>query len=188
MYVFRNWPPLRRRRDRSFYVGARQVSSLHNLGKDRTENTASNNSSILLNDVLSGLLPADDPGTVDAAACFGRRGNTFTGRSLEMDIFPRSAIAALSSHVTVWWQLSWYSDRMRAGRPGVRFPAEAGIFLFSAAFRRALGPIPPIKCAPGLGRLKRPGREADRLPPSGADVKNGGAIPPLPDTSSWCGA
>jgi hypothetical protein len=32
--------------------------------------------------------------------------------------------------------------------------------------------------------LKRPGREADRSPPSSAKVKNGGAIPPLPHTSS----
>jgi hypothetical protein len=29
--------------------------------------------------------------------------------------------------------------------------------------------------------VKRPGREADHLPPSSAEVKNGGAIPPLPN-------
>jgi hypothetical protein len=34
---------------------------------------------------------------------------------------------------------------------------------------------------------KSPGREADHSPPSNAKVKNGGAIPPLPYTSSWCG-
>jgi hypothetical protein len=28
--------------------------------------------------------------------------------------------------------------------------------------------------------LKRLGREADHSPPSGAKIKNGGAIPPLP--------
>jgi hypothetical protein len=28
--------------------------------------------------------------------------------------------------------------------------------------------------------VKRPGREADNSPPSNAEVKNGGAIPPLP--------
>jgi hypothetical protein len=36
--------------------------------------------------------------------------------------------------------------------------------------------------------LKRQGREADQLSPSNADVKNGGAITPLPHTSSWRGA
>jgi hypothetical protein len=33
--------------------------------------------------------------------------------------------------------------------------------------------------------VKRPGRETDRSLPSSAEVKNGGTIPPLPDTSSW---
>jgi hypothetical protein len=37
-------------------------------------------------------------------------------------------------------------------------------------------------------RGKRQGREADHSPPSSADVKNGGAIPPLPPMSSWRGA
>jgi hypothetical protein len=34
-------------------------------------------------------------------------------------------------------------------------------------------------------RVKRLGREADHSPPSSVDVENGGAIPPLPHTSSW---
>jgi hypothetical protein len=33
--------------------------------------------------------------------------------------------------------------------------------------------------------VKRQGREADRSPPSSAEVKNDGSIPPLPHTSSW---
>jgi hypothetical protein len=33
--------------------------------------------------------------------------------------------------------------------------------------------------------VKRPGREADYSPPSSAEVMNGGAMPPLPHTSSW---
>jgi hypothetical protein len=37
-------------------------------------------------------------------------------------------------------------------------------------------------------RIKRPGREVDRSPPSSAEVKNGGAIYPFPHTSSWRGA
>jgi hypothetical protein len=32
--------------------------------------------------------------------------------------------------------------------------------------------------------VKRPGREADRLPPSSAEVNNGEITPPLPYTSS----
>jgi hypothetical protein len=32
---------------------------------------------------------------------------------------------------------------------------------------------------------KRQGREADRSPPSSAEVKNGGAIPPLPTCLQW---
>jgi hypothetical protein len=30
--------------------------------------------------------------------------------------------------------------------------------------------------------------EVDHSPPSSATVKNGGAVPPLPHTSSWCGS
>jgi hypothetical protein len=36
--------------------------------------------------------------------------------------------------------------------------------------------------------VKRAGREADHSPSSMAEFKNGGAIPPLPHTSSWRGA
>jgi hypothetical protein len=37
-------------------------------------------------------------------------------------------------------------------------------------------------------RIKRSGREADRSPPSSAEVKNGRGIPQLLHTSSWRGA
>jgi hypothetical protein len=70
-------------------------------------------------------------------------------------------------------------------------PGRETIFLFSIASRPALGPIqPPIQWVPGAisPEVKRPGREAGHLPPSNAEVKNGGAIPPLPDMSSWRGA
>jgi hypothetical protein len=63
--------------------------------------------------------------------------------------------------------------------------------VFSIASRPTLGPTqPPIQWVPGaLSRLvKRQGREADYSPPSSAEVKNVGAIPPLPHTSSWRGA
>jgi hypothetical protein len=49
--------------------------------------------------------------------------------------------------------------------------------------RPALGPTqPPIQLVPGAVSLgvKGQGREADHTPPSSAEVKNGGVIPPLP--------
>jgi hypothetical protein len=49
-------------------LSTRLVSSLYSLCADRTENTASKNSSIV-NDVLSGLLPSEGPG-IDAGASF----------------------------------------------------------------------------------------------------------------------
>jgi hypothetical protein len=46
---------------------------------------------------------------------------------------------------------------------------------------------PPIHCVQGAlsSDIKRPGREADHSPPSSAEVKNGGAIPPLLRMPSW---
>jgi hypothetical protein len=41
----------------------------------------------MLSDVLSGLLPSNGPGIVDAGACFGCRVNVFTGRCLAMTDF-----------------------------------------------------------------------------------------------------
>jgi hypothetical protein len=68
---------------------------------------------------------------------------------------------------------------------GVPFPA--GERDFSLVSRPALGPIQPhIQRIPGalFMLVKRPGPEADHSPPSSAEVKNGGAISPLPHTSS----
>jgi hypothetical protein len=56
----------------------------------------------------------------------------------------------------------------------VRFLAGAGNFLFTIAFKTALGPTqPPIQWVPVTLSLdvKRPGREADHSPPSSAEVK-----------------
>jgi hypothetical protein len=54
------------------------------------------------------------------------------------------------------------------------------MFLFSTASRPARGPT----CTAGIGGsipgVKRPGREANRSFSSSAEVKNGGAILPLP--------
>jgi hypothetical protein len=54
------------------------------------------------------------------------------------------------------------------------FRLGLGIFLFTTASRAALGPTQPlIKWLPGARSLgiKLPGREADHLPPSSAEVK-----------------
>jgi hypothetical protein len=62
------------------------------------------------------------------------------------------------------------------------------IFLFSIAFRPALGPtqtpLPRVLGALSQG-VKWLGHEADQTPPSSAVVKNDGAIPPLSHMPSW---
>jgi hypothetical protein len=87
-------------------------------------------------------------------------------------------------------RLGGYSDGLRAGWPG--FDSQHGkIFLFSTASRAALGPNqPPIQriLVALSAEVKRPGREADHSLPSSAEVKKGGAIPPLPNMSSWLSA
>jgi hypothetical protein len=68
-------------------------------------------------------------------------------------------------------------------RPHVRvqFPTRVRDFLFSTAFRPALGSTqPPIQwvweaISPGV---KQPGHESDHSPSSSAEVKNREAIPP----------
>jgi hypothetical protein len=64
--------------------------------------------------------------------------------------------------------------------------------LFPAAPKSALGPTQrpyPMDTGGFSQGVKRTGREADHSPPSPstAQVKNGGAIPPLPHTPSWTG-
>jgi hypothetical protein len=74
---------------------------------------------------------------------------------------------------------------------GFDYRRGLGIFLFTAASRKALGSTqPPIQWVPGALSLviKRPGREADHSPPSSAEVRNAWSIPPVPSTSSWNGA
>jgi hypothetical protein len=57
------------------------------------------------------------------------------------------------------------------------------ILHFSTTSRTTRSYIPWLPAALSL-RLKRPGSESDHSPPSSAEIKNGGAIPPLPYTSS----
>jgi hypothetical protein len=81
-----------------------------------------------------------------------------------------------------------YSNRLWAGWLGFHSWQGQEIFLFSTVFRLALGPTQlPIQWALGAFSLgvKWLGCEADHSPPSSAEVKNGGAVPPLPSTSSW---
>jgi hypothetical protein len=68
---------------------------------------------------------------------------------------------------------------------GDRFLGGARIHLSIVASRRALGPQ-RIPGEPTRG--KEVERESNHSPPSSVDVKNGGAKPPLPHTSSWRGA
>jgi hypothetical protein len=69
--------------------------------------------------------------------------------------------------------------------------AVVGLFFFTTTCRLALGPTQPsiqwVPVAFTLG-VKWLGYEADPSPPSSAKVKMGGAIPPLPNTSSWLSA
>jgi hypothetical protein len=76
-----------------------------------------------------------------------------------------------------------YCDGLRNRRSGFYSRKEQEIFLFSTASRSALEPIQPsTEWVPGTvsPQVKRPGREDDLSPPSSAEVKNDGAIPPLP--------
>jgi hypothetical protein len=70
-------------------------------------------------------------------------------------------------------------------------PGRGKIIPFSTLSRLVLQPTQPtIQWVPGVISLgvKQLGCEAVQSPPSSAEVKNSGAIPPFPDTSSWHGA
>jgi hypothetical protein len=63
---------------------------------------------------------------------------------------------------------------------------DSDIHRFPIASRPALGANqPPIEWIPGFPGGEKAGREADHSLSSGAEVKNGGAIPPVPNISSW---
>jgi hypothetical protein len=75
-----------------------------------------------------------------------------------------------------------YSDRL--GLDGqCSNPDRDRTFLFSTAARPALGPTQPA-FRWVLGAIST-GCEGGHSCPSATGVKNGGAIPPLPDMSSW---
>jgi hypothetical protein len=60
----------------------------------------------------------------------------------------------------------------------IQFPADAICFSLQNPV-----PHPASSC-----EIKQQWHEADHSQSSGAEVKNGGAIPPLPEMSSWCSA
>jgi hypothetical protein len=65
-------------------------------------------------------------------------------------------------------------------------PGRDTIFIFSLASMGSTQP-PPIHWLPGAvsPEVKWLGCKTGHSPPSSADIKNGGAIPPLPHTSSF---
>jgi hypothetical protein len=82
--------------------------------------------------------------------------------------------------------MSWYSDGLLAGWLGFE-SGRSKAFLFSTAPRLSLHPTQPhIHRVPAhlISGVKRLGREAGQSLPSSAEVKNGGATPPFPHTSS----
>jgi hypothetical protein len=78
----------------------------------------------------------------------------------------------------------WLDGRSSVPDKGKRFSVfhsfQTGSGAHQASFKMGTGALSP--------ELKRPERETDHSPPSTAEVKYRGAIPPLPITSSWCGA
>jgi hypothetical protein len=104
----------------------------------------------------------------------------------------RIFLHVVTSHSTNNLQgLIWYSDWQRARRPGFDSRQRQEIFLCSQRPYQLWVPNGPLynryRGALSL-RVKWRGREADYSPPCSAEVKNGGAIPRLPHSSSWRGA
>jgi hypothetical protein len=87
-------------------------------------------------------------------------------------------------------QRSRYSDWLRAGRlrGWSSSPGRVKNFLFSKSSRPALGSTqPPIQWVPGAlsAAVKRPGREANHLPPASAEVKKMWIYRSTPHTPLW---
>jgi hypothetical protein len=67
---------------------------------------------------------------------------------------------------------------------GVRFPAGAKDFSLLHSVQVGSGAHPAF-LSKGYSEVKRQGHVADHLPPSSAEVKKGGVIPPLHNMFSW---
>jgi hypothetical protein len=87
-------------------------------------------------------------------------------------------------------QLSWYSNRVWAGWSGFNsWQGQDSSLLHSIKTGSGAQPVSYTMDTTGcFPRSKVAGGEADHSPPSSAEVKNGGAMPPFPHMSSWCGA
>jgi hypothetical protein len=99
------------------------------------------------------------------------------------------SISSFINHLTIWYCRSRDSSvGIETGwTAGVRFPAEKREFSLLHGVQTGSGAHPatyPTGAWSSIPGGKRPGPEADRSPPSIAQVKNGGAIPPLPHMSS----
>jgi hypothetical protein len=82
-----------------------------------------------------------------------------------------------ANHIKESGELSRYSDRLGAGRPG--FDSRLGEdFSFLHSVQTGSG-VHPAPYRMGTGD-SFPGGKADHSPPSSAEVKNGGALTPLP--------
>jgi hypothetical protein len=84
----------------------------------------------------------------------------------------------------LWRAARWMAD--------VRFPVGARNCSLLHSFQTGSG-AHLASYITGTGELfhagvKRSGREAENSPPPSAEVKNDGAMPPLPLTASWRGA
>jgi hypothetical protein len=70
---------------------------------------------------------------------------------------------------------------------GVRFSSEARNLSLLHIIQSVSGSRPAfhqMETGGSFPGVKKQGREVDHSPPSNAEVKNGGAIPPLPHMSS----
>jgi hypothetical protein len=83
---------------------------------------------------------------------------------------------------------SRYSDKLR-WTVGVLFPAGTREFSLLHRVHTCSG-AHPASYPKNVGApvVKRLGREAEHSPPSSAEVKYDGAIPSLPNMSSWLGS
>jgi hypothetical protein len=79
---------------------------------------------------------------------------------------------------------SGLASRLMSMEPGPWVPRPTQLQAVSAS-QRPDGLWGPLGYYPTGTGVEPQRREADHSPPSSAEVKNGGAIPPLPYVSSW---
>jgi hypothetical protein len=75
---------------------------------------------------------------------------------------------------------SGFNSQLRAINSSLLHNVQTGSEVHPASYTRVLSAVSP--------ELKQQGCEANNSSTSSAEVKDGGVIPPLPHTSSQCGA